>query len=91
MSKWESKFEAGNAKDASRLGRPGKPRESCESLEQSVINFPLKSTRKRLAALGFSLPTMIFYMKKNLEVKAWWPSFMNELGDADREKKKTGV
>ena len=37
MSKWESKlFETGNAKDASRLERPVKRRESCESLQQSI-------------------------------------------------------
>ena len=25
-------------------------------------------------------------IKKDLEVKAWWPSFVNELSDADRKK-----
>ena len=32
---------------------------------------------------------MMSYMKKDLEVKAWLPSFVNELSDADREKKLT--
>ena len=89
MSNWESKlFETGYTKDASRSGRPVKCRELCESLEQSTINFPLKTTRKRLAELDIPQTTMMSYMKKNLEVKAWWPSFVNELSGADRKKRK---
>ena len=85
MSKWESKlFEIGNAKNASRSGRPMKHRESCKSSEQSIIIYPLKSTRKRLAEHGIPRTTI----KKDLEVKTWWPCFVNELSNVDREKRK---
>ena len=63
MSQWKSKlFEARNAKDASRLEKPVKRPESCESLEQSIINSPLKSTNKKSAELGIPRTTMLFYM-----------------------------
>ncbi|XP_076354128.1 uncharacterized protein LOC143248961 [Tachypleus tridentatus] len=85
MSNWESKlFETGNIKDAPPSGRPVKHRESCAGVEESVINSPLKSTRKRSAELGIPRATTQTFIKKDMKVKA----FVNELSDADRENRK---
>ena len=89
MSNWESKlFETGNIKNAPRSGRPVKRRESCAGVKESVINSPLKSTRRRSAELGIPRATIQTFVKKDLEVKEWRPTFVNELSDTDRENRK---
>ena len=63
-------------------------RESCASMEQSINISPLKLTRKRSAELGIPRTTMWSSMKKYQKVKAWQPSFVNELSDTDKENRK---
>ena len=65
-----------------------KCQKSCESLEHSIINSPLKSAKKRLAELGILQTTMMSYMKKDVEIIVWQSSFVNELIVADTEKRK---
>ena len=76
MSKWEYKLfeckgftKTGDAKDASRSGKPVKRQESFKSLTRSIINSILKSKRKRLAELGIPRTTMMSYIKKTWKLK----------------------
>ena len=85
MPTWESKlFKTGNARML-LVHKISESQESCKSLEQSIINSPLKWTSKRSVELGIQQTTRISYLKKEMEVKAWQPSFVNKLSDADRE------
>lgn len=53
----------------------------------SIERSPVKSTRKRSSELGVPRSTMRDHMKKDLNVRPYRPTFVNELSDGDMDRR----
>ena len=53
------------------------------AIATSIERSAMKSTRKRLSELGVPWATMQYHMKKDLNVRPYHPTFVNELSDGD--------
>ena len=81
---WERKtFLTGSVRDASRSGRPSTRLQLCADVQNSILQSPVKSTRKRAAELGIPESTMRKHIKVDLKMKCWHPLNVNELSDDD--------
>lgn len=86
--RWEKKlFAIGCIKDKPRSGRPSTRLETCVEAAASVERSPKKSIRKRSQELGVPYTTLHKHMKNDLKLKAFKPSFVNELSDNDMQKR----
>jgi len=53
----------------------------------SIERSPMKSTRKRSSELGVPRSTMRDHMKKDLNVRPYRPTFVNELSNGDMDRR----
>ena len=83
---WEKRaFALGSVKDRTRSGRKTTLLETCAAGAASIECSPLKSTRKQSSELGLPRSTMRDHMKKDLNVRPYGPTFVNELSDGDTD------
>lgn len=86
--RWENKlFLTGSIKDKPRTGRPTTRQETCAAVEGSVLRSPKKSLRKRASELSIPHTTMLRHMTKDLGLRAFRPTAVNELSDTDMNKR----
>jgi len=84
---WEKRaFALGSVKDRPRSGRKTMCLETCAAVAASIERSPVKSTRKRSSELGLPWSTMRDHMKKDLNVRPYRPTFVNELSDGDMDQ-----
>ena len=84
---WEKRaFSLGSVKDRPRTGRKSTRLETCAAVAASIERSPVKSTRKRSSELGVPRSTLRDHMKKDLNVRPYCPTFMNELSDGDMDR-----
>ena len=85
---WDRRaFTSGSVKDRPRSGRKKTREETCATVCASIEQSPMKSTRKRASELGIPRTTMRDYMKKDLKLRPFRPTFVNELSDRDRNER----
>ena len=53
----------------------------------TIERSPMKSTRKQSSELGVPRSTMQDHMKKDLNVRPYRPTFVNELSDGDMDRR----
>ena len=84
---WEKRaFAFGSVKDRSRSGR--KQRAWRRAAVAAPLNVTqMKSTRKRSSEFGVPRSTMRDHMKKDLNVRPYRPTFVNELSDGDMDRR----
>ena len=86
---WEKKaFTTGSVLDSKRSGRPRTRELHVESVEESCSRSPQKSSRKRSSELGIPRSTLQKIMKKDLGLKPYRPSCVNQLSDVDMDARK---
>ena len=79
-------FALGSVKDRLQNGRKATRLETRAAVAAAIERSPLKSTRKRSSELGVSRSTMLDHMKKDLDVRPYHPTFVNELSDGDMDR-----
>jgi len=79
-------FTRGNVKDRPWSWRKTMRLETCAAVAASIEHSPMKSTRKRSSELGVPRSTMQDHMKKDLNVRPFRPTFVNELSDGDMDR-----
>jgi len=85
---WEKRaFALGSVKDRSRSGRKTTRLETCAAVAASIERSPMKSTRKRSSELGVPQATVRDHMKRDLNVRPYHPTFVNELSDGDMDRR----
>jgi len=85
---WEKRaFALGSVKDRPRSGRKTTRLETCAAVIASIELTPMKTTRKRSSEPGVPRSTMRDHMKKDLNVRPYRPSFVNELSDGDMDRR----
>ncbi|KAJ8867062.1 hypothetical protein PR048_032924 [Dryococelus australis] len=87
---WEKKaFQTGSVMDTKHSGRPRTRDVAIENLHQSVLRSLKKSLHKRSAELGISPATLHRVLKDDLYLKAYKPTVVSELSDADHVNRMT--
>ena len=61
--------------------------ETCAAVAASIERSPVKSTRKRSSELGVPRSTMRDHVKKDLNVRLYRPTFVNELSDGNMDRR----
>ena len=85
---WEKGAPAlGSVKDRLRSGRKTTRLETCAAVGASIERSAMKSTRKRSSELGVPRSTMRHHMKKDLNVRPYRPTFLNDLWDGDMDRR----
>ena len=79
-------FALGSVKDRPRIGRKTKRLETRAGVAASFERSPMKSTRKWSSGLGVPWSKMRDHMKKDLNVRPYRPTFVNELSDGDVDR-----
>jgi len=80
-------FALGSVKDRSRIGRKTTRLETCAAVAASMESSLMKSTRKRSSELGIPRSAMRDHMKKDLNVRPYRSTFVNELSDGDMDRR----
>ena len=87
--RWEQKlFLIGSMKDKARTRRLLTRSDSCAEVQVSGQQSPIKSLRKQSAELQISKTTTLTLMAKDLQLRSFRLTFVNELSDNDREKRR---
>ncbi|XP_052830399.1 uncharacterized protein LOC128249885 [Octopus bimaculoides] len=81
-------FLTGSIKDKLRTGRPSMRRDTCADVEASVLRSTSKSLRNRSSELRILKAERLTHMTKDLHLKSFRPTFINELSDNDRDKRR---
>jgi len=85
---WEKRaFGLGSVKDRPRSGRKTTRLEASAAVAASIERSPMKSTRKRSSELGVPRSTVRDHMKKDLNVRPYRPTVVNELSDGDMDRR----
>jgi len=84
---WQKRaFTLGSVKDRPRSGRKTTRLETCAAVAAAIERSPMKSTRKRSSELGVPRSTMRDHMMKDLNVRLYRLTFVNELSDGDMDR-----
>ena len=87
--RWEQElFLTGSIKDKASTGEPLTRKGSCAEVEVSGERSSIKSLRKQSAELQIPKTTTLTLMAKDLQLKSFRPTFVNELSDKGREKRR---
>ena len=85
---WEKRAVAlGSVKDRPWIGRKTTRLVTCAAVAASIERSPMKLTRKRSSELGVPWSTMRDHMKKDVNVRPYRPTFVNELSDGDMDRR----
>ena len=78
-------FALGSVKDRPRSGRKTTCLEICAAVAASIERSSMNSTWTRSSELGVPWSTMRVHMKKDLNVRPYRPTFVNELSTGDMD------
>ena len=84
---WKKRaFTLGSVKDRLQSGRKTTSLETSAVVAASIERSSMKSTQKRSSELGVPQSTMRDHMKKDLNVRPYRPTFVNELSDGNMDQ-----